>query len=421
MDGIASSAPSSAAAVSNSATISSKEKNEANAAQPATGIAASLARALTRGVAVYFSRPVRLFRPTKVSGWTSLRGSALRDKTELSPQYILQLIRSQGFLIVPRHFIPPLAVNTVLGAVLWESYGLCSSYLEGKIPSHPIVMAASSGAFAGACQSLAAAPVENVRMVLESMSKVEADPVRTLLQKPAKVPTTHSGWMHAWRQVFIGDQPVAHATTREEVRELSRWVQEVKGMAGRGFDGWTWGCAKDMCGFALFFSIFEFSRATAVEVAYLSVAELERFRAMLPYAKPPSDKTRTSTARIAQGVTLVGGGVAAGLGYEIVCRPFDNARRFVWLDDRHHRGQNPSVTQTESRSRVVARVLFQHLKTHGILSFFANPHTATHTADAASTGASRGIYAVLRTLARVGPWGAGFLIYEALAGELPQV
>ena len=37
-----------------------KEKNEAN-----NGIAAALARSLTRGVAIYFSRPVRLFRPAK--------------------------------------------------------------------------------------------------------------------------------------------------------------------------------------------------------------------------------------------------------------------------------------------------------------------------------------------------------------------
>jgi phosphoribosyl-AMP cyclohydrolase len=43
---------------SNQSTV--KEKLENN-----NGIAAAVARSLTRGVAVYFSRPVRLFRPSK--------------------------------------------------------------------------------------------------------------------------------------------------------------------------------------------------------------------------------------------------------------------------------------------------------------------------------------------------------------------
>ena len=124
-------------------------------------------------------------------------------------------------------------------------------------------------------------------------------------------------------------------------------------MAGRGWDGWSWGCGKDMCGvclsyhtsiresltknsgFALFFSIFEFSRKVSADAAYLAVSELERLR-----SSPSDDKTRKSTARIVHGVTLVGGGVVAGLAYEVVCRPFDNARRWVHLDDLRKRWIN---------------------------------------------------------------------------------
>jgi hypothetical protein len=150
------------------------------------------------------------------------------------------------FLIIPRHFIPPILVNTLLGVVLWESYSISSRHLETLLPSHPIAVAATSGAIAGGCQSIAAAPAENVRIVLESTKKVDA--VKAVLGKPGHVPDTHSGWMHAWKQVFVGDQPLAQATTREEVRELNRWASEIKGLAGRGWDGWTWGCAKDMVG-----------------------------------------------------------------------------------------------------------------------------------------------------------------------------
>ncbi|KAG8828945.1 hypothetical protein FRC17_007290 [Serendipita sp. 399] len=402
-----------------------KEKSDTS-----NGIAAALARAVTRGVAVYFSRPVRLFRPSKVTGWTMLRGSALRDNSALTPQYVLQLIRSQGFLVIPRHFIPPLAVNTILGAVLWESYGYSASHIEKVVPNHPIIIAASSGAIAGGCQSIAAAPAENVRLILEGHAK---DPVHALLTKPEH--SAHSGWLNAWKQVFQGNEPVAHASTREEVRELNKWISEVKGMAGRGWDGWAWGCSKDMCGFALFFSLFELSRKVATEVAYLSVDELERLKASLPNARPPSDRTRTSTARIAQGVTLVAGGVIAGLGYEMVCRPFDHARRAVYLDDMHRGAEQQGVSGSSSsstaagtrrvispsRARIVTGILLQKLKTDGPLSFFVNPQLATHVQDTATQGSSRGIYALLRTLARVGPWGAGFLIFEAMGGSLPQV
>jgi cellulose 1,4-beta-cellobiosidase len=46
--------------IQNASQSSIKEKLENN-----NGIAAALARSLTRGVAIYFSRPVRLFRPSK--------------------------------------------------------------------------------------------------------------------------------------------------------------------------------------------------------------------------------------------------------------------------------------------------------------------------------------------------------------------
>ena len=146
---------------------------------------------------------------------------------------------------------------------------------------------------------------------------------------------------------------------------------------------------------------------------------------MLPNAKPPSEKTRKTTSRVAQGVTLVAGGVVAGLGYEIVCRPFDNARRLVYLEDVRRRGEPSasatgatSTTAAEKRSRVAMRVILQKLKKDGALYFFSNPQTVTHVPDAALSRTTRGMYAALRTLGRVGPWGVGFLLYESLGGNL---
>jgi hypothetical protein len=122
-------------------------------------------------------------------------------------------------------------------------------------------------------------------------------------------------------------------------------------------------------------------------------------------------------------VTLVTGGVVAGLGYELACRPFDNARRWVYLDDRHKRGERlaSGAVKVESRIHVVSRVVLEKLKSEGILAFLANPQQVTHTTETYGSGASRALHGMLRTLARVGPWGVGFLLYESLGGNLPQV
>jgi hypothetical protein len=150
------------------------------------------------------------------------------------------------------------------------------------------------------------------------------------------------------------------------------------------------------------------------------VAELERLR-----SSPSDDKTRKSTARIVHGVTLVGGGVVAGLAYEMVCRPFDNARRWVHLDDLR-KAADQSTTKggkTESRPHVVARVVLEKFKKEGPLPFFANPHHLVHTAEPSISlsTVSRWMHAGLRTLGRVGPWGIGFLLYESMGGGLVQV
>lgn len=145
-----------------------------------------------------------------------------------------------------------MAVNTFLGTVLWSSYSYSSMYLESVIPTHPIIVAATSGALAGATQALAAAPAENVRLVLEGAEG--AGPVKTLL---GQAPNSHAsaGWTNAWKEVFRGRDPIVHAQSREEVRAVAQWMKEVRGMAGRGWDGWGWGIGKDSAGAVIRFPL----------------------------------------------------------------------------------------------------------------------------------------------------------------------
>jgi hypothetical protein len=152
------------------------------------------------------------------------------------------------FAVLPKHFLPPILVNASLGTVLWATYTEVSAGLESTpIGQHPTLVASLSGGVAGAMQAVAAAPVENVRLVVEGGS-------------------AKSGWSSAWQEVFrrakhlgitgqdteaVGGKP--NVQDIKKAREVRDWVRDVRGMAGRGWEGWGWGVAKDSCGKATSF------------------------------------------------------------------------------------------------------------------------------------------------------------------------
>jgi hypothetical protein len=143
------------------------------------------------------------------------------------------LIVSLKILVIPKHFVPPLLVNAALGAVLWATYSESTSALRSYdgLKTHPIMIATISGAIAGGTQAIVAAPAENLRLAIERS-------------------TTGGGWSHAWKEVLRGTAPT-QPTGKESLRELKqvrRWMIDVGDMAGRGWNGWGWGLAKDVCG-----------------------------------------------------------------------------------------------------------------------------------------------------------------------------
>lgn len=123
-------------------------------------------------------------------------------------------------------------MNASLGTVLWATYAESSSALGSydSLGAHPITIAAISGAVAGGAQAVVAAPAENVRLAIER--------------------GTGRGWSHAWKEVLRGavpDQPTG-STGLRELRQFRSWMLDVRSMAGRGWNGWGWGLAKDICG-----------------------------------------------------------------------------------------------------------------------------------------------------------------------------
>ncbi|TFK42719.1 hypothetical protein BDQ12DRAFT_709976 [Crucibulum laeve] len=348
------------------------------------GVQAAIARTATRSLALYFSRPVRLFRPSKVSGWHSLRSLATYQGASLSPQYILSLLKLQGFGIIPKHFIPPMAVNALLGTILWTGYAEAHSTLGQYTGNHPIFLAAVSGGLAGGVQALAAAPVENVRLLMEGGSP------------------RHS-WSHAWKEVFRkADSPaIPIQRKREDIRHLRSWMNEVRDMAGHGWNGWGWGCAKDICGFAAFFSIFEVTRHLSVTVK-MNVQGFVESR-----HKDQGQGWNHYLPRAVNSIILITGGVIAGLSYELMCQPWDVARRAITVEN---------VLASHSEKPSIFSTLMRKVQAEGVTVFFHNSQVPFPGDN--KLAARRRLYPGLRTLGRVGPWGIGFLVWEMYGSGL---
>lgn len=90
--------------------------------------------------------------------------------------------------------------------------------------------------------------------------------------------------------------------------------------------------------------------------------------------------------------------VIAGLAYEYVGRPWDVARRTLSVE-----------ALDQKRHLSIVNILMRKLREEGLISFFRDPYATVGQAD----GPSGRLYMLFRTMGRVGPWGVGFLVWEA--------
>lgn len=158
--------------------------------------------------------------------------------------------------------------------------------------------------------------------------------------------------------------------------------------------------AKFSCitGFATFFSIFEITRRAASRTKIASQSAIESWN----LGESRAQLLKRHFPRTIHGVTLVSGGVVAGLAYELVSRPFDVARKAVLQDKVIHAKDHGCAMMA----------IMQKTRQEGIVTFFRHPFGAESTSSS-DRFAHRRLHASLRTLARVGPWGVGFLVWEA--------
>ena len=193
-------------------------------------------------------------------------------------------------------------------------------------------------------------------------------------------------------------------------------MRDVGDMAGRGWDGWGFGFIKDVCGtaslcphdyvsnncrtgFAVFFSIFEITRRVSIKVKTTTQTVLDGD----PEAEKRFPGIRKLAPRVIHAATLVSGGAVAGLAYEMVCRPIDYSRRACYPQGVFKMG-----------GHTIMRTLFHKLKEDGVLSLFKDPSSHLHE----SPSSWPRLHAFLRTIARVGPWGVGFLVWESFGSGL---
>jgi hypothetical protein len=294
-------------------------------------------------------------------------------------------------------------------SVLWTTYTETAYHLEAYLGPHPTTTVALAGGMAGAAQACAAAPVENVRLIIEGRS-------------------SQVGWSHAWKEVFLRSDLSSSSSKQESIqkaREIRDWMKDIRDMAGRGWEGWGWGLAKDTCGeevlcglstlyvltgsfalgFAVFFTIFEITRQSAVWTRTRSeslVSDLYSERKEVQTLKRHAPKA-------IHGITLVAGGVAAGVAYEVCSRPWDSARRAVYVD------RVTAVTATPPRTPSAFAALAHKVRDEGLLSFLRDPSASpTDVSRSTSDRLRSRLIAMSRMLARVGPWGVGFLVWESL-------
>ncbi|GAA5825975.1 hypothetical protein JCM11251_000074 [Rhodosporidiobolus azoricus] len=321
---------------------SSHLSGEANASSASTSkqsATAALSRALAGMLAFMFKRPIRLFRPVKISTWAGIQAIAEEKGRSVTPGFVRGLLRQEGWRFIPRHILPPLLVNTAIGLTLFTAYTTSETLLLPHFTSpstHLLLIPFLSGAFAGAAQALLSAPLDNARLLLLrrqrflrlSHAASSTHPRVRRSRLAAKTSSAAGGvpfvsWLSLLRDsVFQSSRnalggSASPNTPRERLAQGRRWAR-------RGWSLFNLSLIKDACGFGVFFLIFEVGREGA------RVAGL-RYDGIDP-DKPEEEgkQRRSASGLVLQSLGILISGGLAGWVFGLVARPFERMRGAVW-------------------------------------------------------------------------------------------
>jgi hypothetical protein len=192
--------------------------------------------------------------------------------------------------------------------------------------------------------------------------------------------------------------------------------------------------ARDALGYGLFFASFDLSRRAGLAVkAWLTPPEKRTLSPKEAADTMNPEPLAPTSARIAQALCLVTGGISASFLAEFVGRPIRRIEDLVRAKERQATGLHFAARPTRGAVRPFSagsdRIVLNTLKEHGVRWFFRSPaeyHGPVAVQEAQKTGqriAKRvTIGARLQRfgwrMVGVGPWGFGFVVFAYLGGEI---
>ncbi|GAA6005137.1 hypothetical protein JCM11491_002590 [Sporobolomyces phaffii] len=345
---------------------------------------AALSRTLIATLAFLFKRPIRLFRPVKISTWAGIQAIAQEHGLKtVNRQFVRSLIKREGWKFIPRHILPPMVVNAMIGLTLFTSYTTSERLLLHSLAQSPTTSLSPlieflyipfiSGSIAGAAQSILSTPLDNARLLLLRRQRYLRQAARggESLGKRRKGKHRHLGgggrggggggglpfvnWYQLLRDSLFQSAKIHRSTGRPSSSALpspstkattpqaalrERRVEQARQWARKGWSLFGLTLVKDSIGFGIFFATFEVgreaSRRVGLSIDGISATTSTDLAGVEGRDRRPSEgdgdeKKRRSALGIAVqsfGILLSGGiagYVFAGLG-----RPFERMRGAVW-------------------------------------------------------------------------------------------
>ena len=252
----------------------------------------------------------------------------------------------------PKHVLPPLTINALIGLTLFTTYTTTESLLHARFDSPAatyLMIPFVSGAFAGAAQTLISAPLDNARHLLlrrqrflrqaaEIPRASRRQRLRTATGGSAGLPFT-SWWTLLRDSVFsVGSSKpatlsselpaaIAKLSGRERLERARRWAR-------RGWSFFTLSVTKDGAAFGAFFLVFECGREASRRfgLAYdgISLPSLSTFDDREGESPVHDKQRRSASGLILQSLGILMSGGIAGWVFSLVARPFERVRAAIY-------------------------------------------------------------------------------------------
>ncbi|KAI9481110.1 MAG: mitochondrial carrier domain-containing protein [Benjaminiella poitrasii] len=163
-----------------------KKAKEATSVGGTTAIARTL---MMQSLYLFYRTPVKLFRPLRVDYLIMAR--ALMPMDEMSTKkfsfrytsigMITHAVKTKGWNFIPRHILPPLLANTLIGTILYTTYIATlpifhppsTLQLHRPFPPPPFTSVFMAGCLAGAAQSIIATPLDSLKVRFEVSDLLE--------------------------------------------------------------------------------------------------------------------------------------------------------------------------------------------------------------------------------------------------------